>query len=682
MKRLLIVVLACVQISFVQAASLTLNAVSDTTLSEYTPDTAYGSGADLAISREPNVQRTLINFDLAAINTLSSHHVRKAYLEINVRFSDDSRFGNMLLDLHRVETPWDESATWHCSDVSCSRAWHGGDYSYRRSDKVVTNKKSIDRIRFDVKKDLKAYLDGDAFYGWMVKDKLEWLPINGLSVFALAARESGQGAQLILELSDDAPDVFKPEISITDPTSAFAMGDGSLKVDVAYSDNAAIEPSQFLLLLDDQDVTHQCQASRSGAQCHLQDMESGVHTLQAGYIDNGDNAAVDTLDFYYMNAADGGPVRSSQWLTGAGEPSANEGKLSDLYLNTLSGDVYQKNDSAWQWVSNLRGPQGAPGEQGPAGPQGEKGDKGDRGEQGIAGEQGERGEQGPKGEQGEQGEQGVAGPQGPMGPAGPQGEPGDSVLATLSCSVDQVIRFDGTQWVCSEAPVNPFADLNCEEGDTIRFTSGQWQCVALQQSGGSENPEPPAPPVIGDLSQYLKFAVPLDRLAVTASNTHSIDEPAAAFDGLGYSTDEGAEPVYGTGLGLIGNKVNRSMWANGWDCSAPVTDQWLDVHFDNPVQLSRADLYVGVTSLKYRVEDVVVEYSTDHGASYIEHTQVTDQSENLIEMVFEEATPLITNVRFRMNGNTGPSNSQCVMQVDEIVLYGAELVQEGQGSGN
>ena len=49
------------------------------------------------------------------------------------------------------------------------------------------------------------------------------------------------------------------------------------------------------------------------------------------------------------------------------------------------------------------------------------------------------------GPQGPQGEQGPAGPQGEQGPAGPAG-----VAAGLTCSTNQLIKYDGSSWVCTE----------------------------------------------------------------------------------------------------------------------------------------------------------------------------------------------------------------------------------------
>lgn len=90
-------------------------------------------------------------------------------------------------------------------------------------------------------------------------------------------------------------------------------------------------------------------------------------------------------------------------------------------------------NSEWEDIGPLEGPQGPQGPQGvtgPQGPQGEpgsqgpKGDPGDRGPEGPAGEQGEKGDPGEPGRDGAAGPQGAKGDTGDTGPQGPQGLPG------------------------------------------------------------------------------------------------------------------------------------------------------------------------------------------------------------------------------------------------------------------
>ena len=84
---------------------------------------------------------------------------------------------------------------------------------------------------------------------------------------------------------------------------------------------------------------------------------------------------------------------------------------------------------------------------------------------------GPQGIQGIQGIQGVQGLQGLKGDQGAQGLQGPAGS--DSPFTNIGCTTNQIIRYNGTAWVCSEAPLNT---LNCNEGDTIKFISGAWIC--------------------------------------------------------------------------------------------------------------------------------------------------------------------------------------------------------------
>lgn len=73
------------------------------------------------------------------------------------------------------------------------------------------------------------------------------------------------------------------------------------------------------------------------------------------------------------------------FLHGSGDPTAEVGKDGDVYLNTISGDLFKREDGSWSLLMNLVGPQGSQGEQGPPGEPGEQGPPGEPGEQGPPG---------------------------------------------------------------------------------------------------------------------------------------------------------------------------------------------------------------------------------------------------------------------------------------------------------
>lgn len=60
----------------------------------------------------------------------------------------------------------------------------------------------------------------------------------------------------------------------------------------------------------------------------------------------------------------GGGGSASVWHNGATNPSEDTGDDGDYYLNTVSGDVYEKKSGVWENVGNIKGPQGSKGEPG------------------------------------------------------------------------------------------------------------------------------------------------------------------------------------------------------------------------------------------------------------------------------------------------------------------------------
>ena len=81
-----------------------------------------------------------------------------------------------------------------------------------------------------------------------------------------------------------------------------------------------------------------------------------------------------------IKGADGSTI-----LFGSNEPSAEQGKNSDVYLNIVSWDVYLKANNTWTKLGNIIGQKGAQGDPGPQGPQGPQGQTGNDGKSLITG---------------------------------------------------------------------------------------------------------------------------------------------------------------------------------------------------------------------------------------------------------------------------------------------------------
>ena len=78
-------------------------------------------------------------------------------------------------------------------------------------------------------------------------------------------------------------------------------------------------------------------------------------------------------------------VRGSLWVSSTTAPTSQFGNNGDQWLDTTTGDVYQKGTSTWDRTGNIKGPQGI---QGPTGPKGEQGIQGPTGSQGPKGDTG------------------------------------------------------------------------------------------------------------------------------------------------------------------------------------------------------------------------------------------------------------------------------------------------------
>ncbi len=60
--------------------------------------------------------------------------------------------------------------------------------------------------------------------------------------------------------------------------------------------------------------------------------------------------------------------KGATWYVSGGTPLSTTGMDGDLYLNTVTNDVFQKTSGAWSVVAALKGPQGPQGLKGDPGP--------------------------------------------------------------------------------------------------------------------------------------------------------------------------------------------------------------------------------------------------------------------------------------------------------------------------
>ncbi|MFL0803039.1 MAG: DNRLRE domain-containing protein [Agarilytica sp.] len=495
--------------------TVVLNSVKDTTLLAGTPSINLGNATALNLQGDANIARSLIEFDLNSLSeAVTGGDLVSAKLQVQVSSNDGNWGGgdSGRIEVYPLISAWSEvEATWDCA-TSFDCGWNGGEYGGELDSVSVRNIFS-GNIQLDVTSNVASMLDGAQNFGWLIKKIRE--DRDGSILFG--SSETSISPQLVLNF--DLPpgtDISGPTLDISEPSETFYFEVYPSEIIVNYFDgDDGVDPSSLFVTLDSQSIG--CDVTAGSANCSLTSLDSGIHQINVSIEDYAGNISVmERVFFFYENIANAGVA--SKWLTGFDAPLDVDGDNGDMYLDNASGNVYQKLNGSWAIETNIVGAQGEQGIQGvvgPTGPQGEQGiqgvagptgPEGEQGLQGVAGPTGPQGEQGlqgvagPTGPQGEQGLQGAAGPTGPQGeqglqgvagPTGPQGEqglPGDSVLNSLGCSTNQLIQFDGADWMCVDNDqANPLDSIICAEGQVLQYSGGGWVCATPTFSGEGIN---------------------------------------------------------------------------------------------------------------------------------------------------------------------------------------------------
>ncbi len=407
------------------AQILMLKPSGDAVIYQRMPDDNESTLATLTLEAGEETSRIVLKFDVSALADLQPEEIVSAQLRLNVLVNDGqwSSGKSGRITANQVTDFWAES------DVS----WNNISYQKRKSDSEVAGDGNTSVVQFDVTKDVREMLSGNGFYSWLLKKEKD--SKRGLLVFG--SRESDLSPVLILSVNSKK-DFQPPELKIISPTSNLLLTAEKPTVNIYYSDiGSGVDLSSVNITLDDTALVD-CEVERNNATCSMPSLQPGVHSLYASISDNAEVAKTSntSLNFIYLNSADANSGFASRWHSGTSLPNDDDAFSGDFYLDTSTGDVYQKNENTWQLTMNITGPQGetgAVGAQGLSGQQGIQGEKGETGAQGdtglvgpqgIPGAQGIQGIQGQQGLQGEKGEKGATGSQGNAGLAGPQGLPG------------------------------------------------------------------------------------------------------------------------------------------------------------------------------------------------------------------------------------------------------------------
>ena len=217
-RLLLVVSLLSAGVGRARAASMTLNPVQDTFISEAI-GTPNGTGVDMVMGTQGASagfakNRGLIQFDLSSLP--SGAVVQSATLRLTVtkapQFPVNSNFA-----LHRLAQPWDDlESTWMLrldpgENWAAPGGQEGTDFSATASGSVLVS--GVGGYTFEstpeLVADVNAWLTNSAEnHGWMVKTEDESI---GFTARRFASREGLSGAP-VLEVQFEAPQISSAEI--------------------------------------------------------------------------------------------------------------------------------------------------------------------------------------------------------------------------------------------------------------------------------------------------------------------------------------------------------------------------------------------------------------------------------------------------------------------------------------
>lgn len=160
-------------------------------------------------------------------------------------------------------------------------------------------------------------------------------------------------------------------------------------------------------------------------------------------------------------------------LTGTGVPDDSLGIDNELYIDTVTGNLYKKLSGHWTFQAGLKGPKGD---------KGDKGDTGLQGPDGTPGVAGAAGAAGAKGDKGDTGNAGAAGADGAPGPTGKSihvgtGAPASGLGNTSDSYVDQsnfnyYMKVNSTTWQNLGSLKGPAGTNGTDGADGVTIHTG------------------------------------------------------------------------------------------------------------------------------------------------------------------------------------------------------------------
>lgn len=175
------------------------------------------------------------------------------------------------------------------------------------------------------------------------------------------------------------------------------------------------------------------------------------------------------------------------WLTGEQDPNDSDGKNGDLYLNTITFDIFLKANETWSKIGNIKGKDGIDGVDGTDGKDGKDGTNGVNGQDGKDGKDGTNGVNGQDGKNGADGLPGTDGATwltGENNPSNDEGKNGDLYLNTTN--FDIFTKIDGEWNMIGNIKGNP--GENGHDADTygkvytVTFDAGEGHLIEYEET--------------------------------------------------------------------------------------------------------------------------------------------------------------------------------------------------------
>lgn len=163
----------------VSAQTVTLAVEADTHIRSSPANRTAGSSSTLEVQAAGN-HRTLLRFDqVPIVAAVGSGSLAFAMLELYVG-SSGGNWGATgdTVDIHRLTAAWtEEGATWNCpldtnpanSRADCGALWNGGVFDEEPTGSLVHRNGEAGWVSFDVSSDVRAFLGGEANFGWLIK---------------------------------------------------------------------------------------------------------------------------------------------------------------------------------------------------------------------------------------------------------------------------------------------------------------------------------------------------------------------------------------------------------------------------------------------------------------------------------------------------------------------------------